>query len=89
MERENRIVAYQSIIAGIRQIIVSGRKFYSAFLYKKIMNACVHNLNWTHFRSLLRISDKDSGIWYINEVSNEGYILYAASGAAGERRWTG
>ena len=21
------------------------------------MNACVHNLNWTHFRALLRVSD--------------------------------
>lgn len=57
MERENRIVAYQSIIAGIRQIIVSGRKFYLAFPNRKIVNACVHNLDWMHFRSLLRTSD--------------------------------
>ena len=23
------------------------------------MNACVHNLTWTHFRSLLRVPDED------------------------------
>lgn len=86
MERENRIAAYQLIIAGIRQIIVSGRKFYLAFPDEEIVNACVNNLDWMHFRSFLQVSDEDSGICCMNEAANEGYILYAASCAERERR---
>lgn len=37
------------------------------------MNACVHNLNWTHFRSLLRVANEDARIWYMNEAANEGW----------------
>lgn len=47
------------------------RKFYLAFPDDKIVNACVHNLNWTHFRTLLRISDEDARLWYLNEASKE------------------
>lgn len=35
------------------------RKFYLAFEDEKIVNACVHNLNWTHFRILLHVTDED------------------------------
>ena len=35
------------------------------------MNACVHNLTWTHFRSLLRVPDENARLWYMNEASNE------------------
>ena len=35
-----------------------------------IVNACVHNLTWTHFRALLRVADEDARIWYLKE-SNE------------------
>ena len=37
------------------------------------MNACVHNLNWTHFRALLRVSDKNARLWYMNEAAQEGW----------------
>lgn len=37
------------------------------------MNACVHNLTWTHFRSLLRVPDENARLWYMNEASNEGW----------------
>ena len=37
------------------------RKFYIAFPDERIVNACVHNLTWTHFRSLLRVPDEN---WY-------------------------
>lgn len=33
-------------------------KFYQCFPDEQIVNACVHNLNWTHIRSLLRVSDE-------------------------------
>lgn len=49
------------------------RKFYLAFPDREIVNACVHNLNWTHFRSLLRVSDEDARIWYLHEATSEGW----------------
>jgi predicted nuclease of restriction endonuclease-like (RecB) superfamily len=49
------------------------RKFYQYFPEEEIVNACVHNLNWTHFRSLLRVPDEDARIWYMNEASTEGW----------------
>ena len=36
------------------------RQFYLYFPDPEIWNACVPNLNWTHFRSLLRVSDEDA-----------------------------
>ena len=40
---------------------------------ERIVNACVHNLTWTHFRSLLRVPDENARLWYMNETSNEGW----------------
>ena len=137
MKKENPIAVYQSMIADIKQIIISGqkyaynaaskamvltywqvgrriveqeqegkeraeygkalmetlseeltrefgksyskrnlqyfRKFYLAFSDEEIVNARVHNLNWTHFRSLLRVADENARIWYMNEAANEGW----------------
>lgn len=36
------------------------RKFYQCFPDFEIVNSCVHNLTWTHFRSLLRVPDEDA-----------------------------
>lgn len=49
------------------------RKFYLFFPDEQIVNACVHNLNWTHFRSLLRVKDEDARIWYMKEAASEGW----------------
>lgn len=49
------------------------RKFYLYFPDENIVNACVHNLNWTQFRSLLRVHDENARIWYMNEAVNEGW----------------
>lgn len=49
------------------------RKFYLAFPDEQIVNACVHNLNWTHFRALLRVSDENARMWYMNEAAQEGW----------------
>lgn len=49
------------------------RKFYLYFPDEKIVNACVHNLNWTQFRSLLRVPDENARLWYMNEAANEGW----------------
>lgn len=49
------------------------RKFYLAFPDEQIVNACVHNLNWTHFRSLLRVADENARVWYMKEAASEGW----------------
>lgn len=49
------------------------RKFYLLFPDEEIVNACVHNLSWTHFRSLLRVQDEEARLWYMKEVANEGW----------------
>lgn len=49
------------------------RKFYIYFPNEKIVNACVHNLTWTHFRSLLRVADENARLWYLNEASKENW----------------
>lgn len=49
------------------------RKFYLAFPNEAIVNACVHNLNWSHFRALLRVPDENARLWYMNESVNESW----------------
>jgi len=49
------------------------RKFYEFFPDFEIVNACVHNLSWTHFRALLRVYDENARIWYLKEASDEGW----------------
>ena len=49
------------------------RKFYLAFPDEQIVNACVHNLNWTHFRSLLRVADESARLWYLKEAAQESW----------------
>lgn len=49
------------------------RKFYLCFQDFEIWNTRVPNLNWSHFRSLLRVPDEDARIWYMNEAANENW----------------
>lgn len=49
------------------------RKFYLYFPDEQIVNARVHNLTWTHFRSLLRVQDEGARLWYLNESAREGW----------------
>lgn len=49
------------------------RQFYLMFPKSEIWNTCVPNLNWSHFRSLLRVSDEDARIWYMNEAAKTGW----------------
>ena len=37
------------------------------------MNACVHNLNWTHIWSLLRVADENARYWYMKEAIDENW----------------
>ena len=45
------------------------RKFYLCFPDFEIWNTRVPNLNWSHFRALLRVPDEDARVWYMNEAS--------------------
>ena len=36
------------------------RKFYQCFNDLEIVNTCVHNLNWSHFRRLLSVTSDDA-----------------------------
>ena len=39
-------------------------------MYKR---QCVHNLNWTHIRSLLRVADENARYWYMKEAVAENW----------------
>lgn len=48
-------------------------KFYQCFPDEQIVNACVHNLNWTHIRILLRVTDENARYWYMKEAVDESW----------------
>ena len=47
------------------------KQFYLCFPDWQIVNACVHNLKWTHIRSILRVSDPKARLWYLQEASQQ------------------
>lgn len=47
------------------------RQFYLNFKDLEIVNTRVHNLTWSHFRTLLRVSDEDARIWYMKEANDQ------------------
>lgn len=51
------------------------RKFYLYFRDFEIQNTRVPNLNRSHFRALLRVSDEDARIWYMNETADENWSV--------------
>ena len=46
-------------------------QFYQLFPDFEIVNARVHNLTWSHFRALLRVTDERARNWYLNEASEQ------------------
>ena len=47
------------------------RQLYLCFNDLEIWYARVPNLKWTHFRSLLRVTDDNARYWYLREASRE------------------
>jgi predicted nuclease of restriction endonuclease-like (RecB) superfamily len=45
------------------------RKFYQLFPDIEIVNACVHNLEWTHVRRILSVTNPDARLWYLTSAS--------------------
>ena len=48
-------------------------QFYRCFPDFEIVNACVHNLHWSHYRALLSVVSEDARYWYVREASREGW----------------
>lgn len=46
------------------------RKMCQFYRYFDIRDSLRPELSWTHYRSLLRIENKDARIWYMNEAAN-------------------
>jgi len=51
------------------------RQFYLYFPQGKIWHSRVPNLTWTHFRTLLRVSDETARLWYLDEASRESWSV--------------
>ena len=49
------------------------RKFYRFFPDEQILQTRLQNLTWSHFRNLLRVSDENARLWYMNESAKEGW----------------
>ena len=47
------------------------RQFYLEFNDLTILHDFVHNLNWTHFRALLRVNDMGARAWYMREAAEQ------------------
>lgn len=45
------------------------RKFYLLFSESEIVNTCVHNLEWSHFRRVLSVVNPDARLWYLENAS--------------------
>lgn len=45
------------------------RKFYQLFPDIEIVNARVHNLEWTHVRRILSVTNPDARLWYLTSAS--------------------
>lgn len=49
------------------------RAFYLAFPSDEIWHTRVPNLNWSHFRQLMRVPDEKVRLWYMDEAAAEGW----------------
>lgn len=47
------------------------RQFYLCFNDLEIVNTCVHNLSWSHFRSIIQVADPKAREWYAKEASEQ------------------
>lgn len=45
------------------------KKFYLLFPDTQIVNACVHNLGWTHIRRVLSVANPQARMWYLTSAS--------------------
>lgn len=46
------------------------RKFYTLFPNAEIVNTRVHNLDWSHIRRVLSVSNPEARLWYLENASS-------------------
>lgn len=51
------------------------RRFYLTFKDLQIVHTRVHNLNWSHFRIIMREATPEGRQWYIKEASEQGWSV--------------
>ena len=51
--------------------LVYFRQFYLCFNDLEIVNTRVHNLTWSHFRSIIQVADPKAREWYVKEASEQ------------------
>lgn len=51
------------------------RQFYLFFPDLDKLHTRVQNLSWSHFRALLRVSDEQARLWYLDEASRESWSV--------------
>ena len=51
------------------------RQFYLYFSDLEIWHSRVPNLTWTHYRTLLSVTDDDARYWYIREASTQSWSV--------------
>ncbi len=47
------------------------RQFYISFPNEEIWHTRVPNLTWSHIRTLLRVTDENARVWYLNEAAQQ------------------
>ena len=47
------------------------RQFYLCFNDLEIVNTRVHNLTWSHFRTIIQVADPKAREWYAKEASEQ------------------
>lgn len=47
------------------------RQFYMMFPDFEIVNTRVHNLSWSHYRMLLRVTDDNARYWHLKEADTQ------------------
>ena len=55
------------------RILWEFRRFYQTFNDMEILHTRVQNLNWSHFRQLMRVEDEKARLWYMDQAAEEGW----------------
>ncbi len=53
------------------------KRFYMLFPDMRIVNTCVHNLNWSHIRRLLSVTDPQARLWYLETADRDMWSVRA------------
>jgi len=57
------------------RILRDFRRFYLCFKYMEFGTHCMPNLTWTHYRQILRLSDKNAMQYYLTEASENNWYV--------------